>query len=326
MNFKFVKVVSLLLAAGLTVAAAMTPARAEPKKVVVSQAFQSLLYLPLYVAMDKGYFQKEGLDVVKQTAGSPSVALAAVISGSAEFSIHGPEWTAIAVSKGAPLEIVSNVVNRAAVWLAADPTFKYTGVDDLKGVTVSTGMMPTTSTSLFIKLMKEKGIDPDKDLKMTQVQIGNEVGPLLAHQAKVAVMYEPGLDQAVGKGMKVILGFPKMYGPYAFSSVTTRKSTDPDTIQRFVNAMELAMRYISNDPAGAAQIAKTEFPSLEPAVVENAVKRMIADDVYPKSVATTPEAFETGMKTQVYLGNLKEVPAYGKVITTVYSDKAVAMK
>ena len=326
MSFKFIRLASVLLIVSLTAITSASAADVAPKKVVVSQAFQSLLYLPLYVALDKGFFKKEGLDVEKQTAGSPSVALAAVISGSAEFSIHGPEWTAIAISKGAPLQIVSSVVDRAAVYIAAQPSFKYSGVENLKGETISTGMMPTTSTSLFIKLLKENRIDPDKDLKMIQVQIGSEVGPLLANQANVAVMYEPGLDQAVSRGMKVILGFPKMYGPYAFSSVTTKKDTDPDAIQKFVNGMELAMRYISTDPEGAMKIAQAEFSSLDPKVVESAVKRMIADNVYPKSVATTAAAFDMGMKTQVYLGNLKEVPAYNKVINTTFSDKAIAMK
>src|SRR6202046_4040398 len=79
-----------------------TPALAENKKVVLSQAFQSMLYLPLYVAIDEGFFTQQGLRLTKETAGSPTVALSAVISGSAQFSIHGPEWTAIAASKGAP--------------------------------------------------------------------------------------------------------------------------------------------------------------------------------------------------------------------------------
>src|SRR6201994_1689086 len=76
-----------------------TPALAENKKVVLSQAFQSMLYLPLYVAIDEGFFTQQGVDLTKETAGAPSVALSAVISGSAQFSIHGPEWTAIAASK-----------------------------------------------------------------------------------------------------------------------------------------------------------------------------------------------------------------------------------
>jgi hypothetical protein len=41
------------------------------------------------------------------------------------------------------------------------------------------------------------------DVKLTQVPLGSEIGPLMAGQSKVAVMYEPGLDQAVAKGMNV---------------------------------------------------------------------------------------------------------------------------
>ncbi len=55
-----------------------TPALAENKKAVVSQAFQSMLYLPLYVAIDEGFFTQQGLDLTKETAGAPSVALSAV--------------------------------------------------------------------------------------------------------------------------------------------------------------------------------------------------------------------------------------------------------
>src|ERR1700722_17422638 len=76
-----------------------TTALAAYKKINIRQAFQSMLYLPLYVAIDGGFFTKEGLDVTKQTSGSPSAALSAVLSGSADFSLHGPEWTAVASEK-----------------------------------------------------------------------------------------------------------------------------------------------------------------------------------------------------------------------------------
>src|ERR1700747_936872 len=135
-------------AAALVTLLLATPALAEGKKVVLSQAFQSMLYLPLYVAIDEGFFSQQGLDLTKETAGAPSVALSAVISKSAQFSIHGPEWTAIAASKGAPVHIVANVVNGAAVWIATTPDFKFESIKDLKGEKIVTGLMPTTSTSL----------------------------------------------------------------------------------------------------------------------------------------------------------------------------------
>jgi NitT/TauT family transport system substrate-binding protein len=302
------------------------PARAENKKVTLSQAFQSMLYLPLYVAIDEGFFTQQGLDLTKETAGAPTVALSAVISGSAQFSIHGPEWTAIAASKGAPVNIIANVVNGAAVWIATAPDVKFDSIKDVKGQKVVTGLMPTTSTSLFMKLLKENGMDPKTDVEMIQVAIGSEPGPFVAKQANIAVMYEPGLDQAVAKGMKVVLGFPKSYGPYAFSTVTARNDVDPDTAQRVVNGMEMAMRFMTKNEAKTVEIAKKEFPTLDPVVVEAAVKRMLGDGVYPPSVDITADALNVSMDTQIALGNLASQPDYKAFVVKKFIDQALAIK
>jgi NitT/TauT family transport system substrate-binding protein len=285
-----------------------------------------MLYLPLYVAIDQGFFTAQGLDLDKETAGSPTVALNAVISKSAEFSLHGPEWVAIAASKGAAVHIIANVVNGAAVWIAATPDFNFTSVKDLKGEKVVTGTMPTTSTSLFMKLLKENGMDANTDVDMIQVPIGTEPGPFMAQQAKVAVMYEPGLDQVVAKGMKVVLGFPKLYGPYAFSAIAARNDVDPDSAQRLVKGLEMAMRFMPANEARTIEIAKSEFPNLDPAVVESAVKRMIAEDVYPKSVDISADALKVSMATQIALGNLSAQPNYETFVDKTFITPALAMK
>jgi NitT/TauT family transport system substrate-binding protein len=303
-----------------------SPASAQNRKVVLSQAFQSMLYLPLYVAINEGFFTAQGLDLTKETAGSPTVALSAVISGSAQFSIHGPEWTAIAASKGAPVGIIANVVNGAAVWIAAAPDFDFKDVKSLKGQKIVTGTMPTTSTSLFLKLLKENGMDGKTDVEMIQVAIGTEPGPFLAKQAQVAVMYEPGLDQVVAKGMKVVFGFPKSYGAYAFSSVTARNNVDPDLAQRVTNGMEMAMRFMKKDPAKTVAIAQKEFPTLDPAVIEAAVKRMLADGVYPDSVDISAPSLKISMDTQIALGNLAAQPDYNTFVVRKYIEPALAMK
>ena len=150
-----------------------SPASAQNKKVVLSQAFQSMLYLPLYVAINEGFFTAQGLDLTKETAGSPTVALSAVISGSAQFSIHGPEWTAIAASKGAPVGIIANVVNGAAVWLAAAPDFDFKDIKSLKDLEGGTlgyfiNLTPTAGAMLDaagadvdqIELIKMTNYDP----------------------------------------------------------------------------------------------------------------------------------------------------------------------
>ncbi len=318
------KLSTTVLAVGISLAS--LSASAEVKVVTISQAFQSMLYLPLYVAIGKGFFKDQGLSVVKETAGSPTAALSSVLSGSSQFSIHGPEWTAIAASKGANVGVISNAVNGAAVWIATAPDVKFANIKDIKGQKVVTGLMPTTSTSLFIKLLKENGLNEKTDIEMIQVPLGTEPAALLGGQAKVAVLYEPGLDQVAIKGMKVVLGFPKTYGAYAFSSITAMKNVDPVSAQRMVNGMEMALRYMAKDPKGSIEIAKKEFPTLDPQVVENAVNRMMSENVFPKSVQITPQALKISMDTQIALGNLKEQPVYENFINETYIKNALLIK
>ena len=310
----------------LVIAGMSFNAAAEVKAVTISQAFQSMLYLPLYVAIDKGFFKDQGLSVIKETAGSPTAALSSVLSGSSQFSIHGPEWTAIAASKGANVGIISNAVNGAAVWIATAPDVKFTNIKDIKGQKVVTGLMPTTSTSLFLKLLKENGMNEKTDIDMIQVPLGTEPAALLGGQAKVAVLYEPGLDQVAIKGMKVVLGFPKTYGAYAFSSITAMKTVDPVSAQKMVNGMEVALRYMAKDPKGTIEVAKKQFPTLDPQVVENAVTRMMNENVFPKSVQITPAALKIAMDTQIALGNLKEQPVYENFINETYIQNALKLK
>src|SRR3981189_3745708 len=161
---------------------------------------------------------------------------------------------------------------------------------------------------------------------MVQVAVGSEPGPFVAKQANIAVMYEPGLDQAVAKGMKVVLGFPKSYGAYAFSTVTARNDVDPDIAQRVVNGMEMAMRFMARNETKTVEIAKKEFPNLDPVVVEAAVKRMLGDGVYPPSVDITADALKVSMDTQIALGNPARQPGTWGLPGKKSIDQALARK
>jgi NitT/TauT family transport system substrate-binding protein len=86
------------------------------------------------------------------------------------------------------------------------------------------------------------------------------------------------------------------------------------------------MRFMARDEAETVDIAKKEFPNLDPAVVEAAVKRMLADGVYPTSVDIAPEALKVSMDTQIALGNLSSQPDYQSFVVKKFIDPALAMK
>ncbi|MGH7408223.1 MAG: ABC transporter substrate-binding protein, partial [Candidatus Methylomirabilales bacterium] len=112
---------SLLLAATLVLEAVGAPAAAgaaEPKKVKVAQAAESLLYLPAYVASVQGYFKEEGLEVTRISTGGAGAEVKALLAGKVDFAMAGGAAQLSAMQKGAKLLAVANIGDKLAVNLA----------------------------------------------------------------------------------------------------------------------------------------------------------------------------------------------------------------
>jgi NitT/TauT family transport system substrate-binding protein len=90
--------------------------------------------------------------------------------------------------------------------------------------------------------------------------------------------------------------------------------------------MEMAMRLMTKNEARTVDIAKKEFSTLDPVVVEAAVKRMLSDGVYPPSVDITADALKVSMDTQIALGNLANQPDYKTFVVKKFIEPTLAMK
>lgn len=310
----------LRLALAVAVSSLSLAAHANDKA-VVSAAFKSVFYLPVYFAEGHGYFKNEGLDVRIDVASSSTNALAAVISRSADFSLHGPEWTAISVGRGAPVKVVGGTLNRLGVWLTCKSDFRFEGFKSLSGATISTGAMPTTSTSAFLKLIKQAGLDARKDLDILEVPMGNEIGPLKSGQADCAVLYEPGASQAEAQGYKVVSAFSREIGPYTFSAISTRQDIDPQVARKFVSGIDRALKAIRKDPEAAVASGIKLFPNLDKEVVRASVVRLIDDGVFADSVELRQPALNDALQTQVDLGNLARIPADEKWLDLSWANE-----
>jgi len=282
------------------------PAQAQMQNVTVFQAFQSIQYLPLYVAIDEGTFKKNGLNVRKVTAGSGAAGVAAVIGGHADFSLQDPMTAVLADQKGASVVNVAMVVNGVPVWIIAPPHAAAQTLSGLSGKTVSTALAPSTSTYLLERLLKQKGMS---STSVNMVQIGTELAPVAAGRAAAAALYEPQVDEGIASGYKVVYSFASQYpGGYAFSTMDALTSTvkdKPKMVQAFVTSLNEAEALIYKSPAKAEAVAEKEFPSLPKAVVDNAVMRLIDQHIYPTNAEISPAAFQNALALQVYVGNLK---------------------
>jgi NitT/TauT family transport system substrate-binding protein len=313
-------VAALALSTGLSAA----PAQAALQDVPVFQAFQSIQYLPLYIAIDEGIFAKNGLNVQKVTAGSGASAVAAVIGGHADFSLQDPMTAVLADKKGASVVNVAMVVNGVPVWVIAPPGTSATTIKDLAGKKISAALPPSTSTYLLERLLKQDNLS---SVSMDTVLIGTELAPVAAGRASAAALYEPQVDEGIAQGYKVVYSFASHYpGGYAFSDMDTLASTiknNPQMVQSFVTSINQAEALIRQLPATARAVAEKEFPTLPKAVVDAAVNRLISNHVYAETTDISPQAFHNALALQEYIGNVKPGSvSYSTVVDDSFSKAA----
>lgn len=300
-------------------------ANTQVDKIMVSEVYHNLLYLPLYVANNQGFLEENRIELSSiRAAGSGPTALSSVISGESAFSFHGPEHVAFANAKGGDARSLVLLSGSAPVWAVAREGVTVNSTADFKGKTIVVGLAPTSSNSLLRKLFADNNIDIDKDVTITEVQNGSELGAVLAGKADIAIVYEPQLDQGIAEGLHIVHDFTKDYPDFAFATMNTTASfieKNPDLTQRFVTSIEQALDYIQSNPEGAKAVAVKEFPNLDKNVVEQAVQRMIDSKVYPAEGLINESAFKTAIDMQRFIGNLKEDLAYEDIIDSSFTTK-----
>ena len=104
---------------GLALASPPIIGHAATKELLVAEPVHSTGYLPMYIAMAKGFFAESDINVKIVTIETGGGHTNAVLSGQAFAFIGGPEHNAFAKAKGADLRAVVNCVDRGNVYFCA---------------------------------------------------------------------------------------------------------------------------------------------------------------------------------------------------------------
>ncbi|MFP7480254.1 ABC transporter substrate-binding protein [Terribacillus saccharophilus] len=290
------------------------------KKITIAEPVHLTGYLPLYAAIHEGYFEEEELDVEVVTA-TGGAHVTTVVSGDAWGNIAGPDSNALAnIDSNDPIVSVVNVVNRANVYLMAGGDTPPAGASEeelaayLEGKTIAAGRFGGSPNLLTRYLIMELGLEPGKDVLLEEPADASAVVSLVENgQADIANGAEPQIFDGIEKGVwnEPFYGFPSL-GDYPYSVISVKQSTideDPETVQKFVNAIAKALKAVDEDEELAMRVLKKEFPTTDEASLQASLDRAYADELWSIDGYITEEATDKTMdvvtKTGVYKGDYK---------------------
>ena len=200
--------------------------------------------LPFYVAVDKGYYLAEGIDLrIVKVQGAHTVAT--LLTGDIQFAVIGT--TAITARySGAPLRVIASTLARPFQWLYTRPEIEQ--LDQLKGTTVASTLFGGASTFFLTKVLKEnfRWKDPERELRWLSTP--TPFMTLLNRSASAASLSGEEKQQADRSGMRMILDVGK-YIQAAYGGTVVTESTLKNRqllAERFLRALLKGLWFIQD--------------------------------------------------------------------------------
>ncbi len=302
-------------------------------KVTLNEVAHSIFYAPMYVAIEEGYFKEEGIDLTLVTGFGADKTMTAVLSGEADIGFMGPETTVYTYNEGAQDYVVNfaQLTQRAGNFLVAReeiPDFKWT---DLKGKEVLGGRKGGMPEMVFEYILKQNNIDPSTDLSIDQsIDFGSTAAAFSGGKGDFSVEFEPGATslELEGDGYVIAsLGVDSGYVPYtAFSAKSEYMEKNPDVIQKFTNALQKGMDYVTgHTPEEIAKAIAPQFKETDAQTLTTIVKRYYEQDTWKGNLVFEEDSYQLLLDILSDAGELTASPSYEDLVDTSYAKKAAGI-
>ena len=190
--------------------------------------------LPIYIALDRGYYLEEKIEPRIILIGGP-LGVAALLGGDVQFGAVGD--TAVrARFQGAPLKVIATNLDRPLYWLYARPEIG--SLDDLKGQPVVVRELGNASQIFFIKILKENfgWSNPEREIRWVPTR--EILQTLLSRGAIAGVLTTNEIVPANRNGLKMLLDIGRYVNIPVGGIVATETlmANKAELVQRFLRA------------------------------------------------------------------------------------------
>lgn len=139
-------------------------------KVTLNEVAHSIFYAPMYVAIEEGYFEEEGIELTLVTGFGADKTMTALLTGEADIGFMGSESTIYTYANGTQDYAVNfaQLTQRAGNFLVSRTPIENFSWDMIVGANVLGGRPGGMPEMVFEYILLKNNIDPKLDVNIDQ--------------------------------------------------------------------------------------------------------------------------------------------------------------
>ena len=300
----------------------------------LSEVTHSIFYAPLYVAINNGYFEQEGLNIDLSNGGGADKVMTAILSGDAEIGLMGPE-AAIYVTEGGAKDkpiVFGQLTKRDGSFIVSKTQIDNFTMNDLIGKEIIGGRKGGVPAMTLQYAIEEAGLEIGTGTNQvnlrTDVAFDLTASVFDSTDAEFCTLFEPTASElCTQKGYHIVASVGEVSGEVPYTAFTAKKgyiNENEKTIERFLRAVYRGYRFLLK--ANVDQIAESLKPSFSGISEESIVKSInsyIKCNAWMESPVMTEQSFNRLQDIIINAGELDKKVEFNDVVDTNIAKRDV---
>ncbi|TCK90633.1 NitT/TauT family transport system substrate-binding protein [Natranaerovirga hydrolytica] len=297
-----------------------------------NEVVHSVFYAPQYVAIEKGFFEEEGINLELSTGWGADKTMTALLSNNADIGFMGSEASVYVYNEGQEDYAVNFALltQRAGNFLIAredEPTFDW---ENVKGKTIVGGRKGGMPQMVLEYILKQNGIAPYEDVEIiTNIDFTATAGAFSGGTGDYIVDFEPTASALENEGVGHVvasLGVDSGYIPYtAYMAKKSFIETNPDIIQNFTNAIYKGQQWVAENSADEiAKVIKPQFPETDLETLTQIVNRYKEQDTWTLTPVFPEDGFNLLQNVLDEAGELSQRVDYSTLVDNTFANKVLS--